>query len=134
MDDAVAAAVGRFDRPDGLLALRALLALPAGVRPDAVLCFSDLLAIGAQRALYEAGVDCPGEVAVAGIDGSQEALCSTPSLTTVIPDKAAIAALAVGCLPDRIGAAEPLPFEVRPAPYRLVARESTEGVRRPLPV
>lgn len=133
-DPRLAPAIRRFDRPDGLLAMRDLLRLPAGVRPDAVFCFSDLLAIGAQRALYEAGVDCPGEVAVAGIDGSQEALYSTPSLTTVIPDKAAIASLAVRCLADRIGSAGPLPFEVHLAPYRLVARESTEGVRRPLPV
>lgn len=93
----------------------------------------DMLAIGAQRALYEAGTTIPEQVAVASIDGSEEALYSTPSLTSVIPDKAAIASLAVKCLATRIRSEEPLPFEVHLAPHRLVVRESTEGVRRRLP-
>ncbi|MEV0618407.1 LacI family DNA-binding transcriptional regulator [Nonomuraea sp. NPDC050404] len=122
-----------FDRHNGLLAMRALMALPPDVRPDAVFCFSDLLAAGALRALYEAGLDIPGQVAVASIDGSEEALYSTPSLTSVVPDKAAIAAMAVRSLAARIRSEEPLPFEVHLAPHRLVVRESTDGVRRPLP-
>ncbi|MFE2943953.1 LacI family DNA-binding transcriptional regulator [Streptomyces sp. NPDC059255] len=133
-DPRLAPPVREFDRRSGLLAMRALLALPADARPDAVFCFSDLLAVGAVRALHEAGVGIPSQVAVASIDGSEEALYSTPSLTSVIPDKAAIAALAVKSLAARIGSAEPLPFEVHLAPHRLVVRESTDGVRRPLEV
>ncbi|MEV7866740.1 LacI family DNA-binding transcriptional regulator [Streptomyces sp. NPDC088124] len=133
-DPRLAPPVKEFDRRNGLLAMRALLALPADTRPDAVFCFSDLLAVGAVRALHEAGVGIPSEVAVASIDGSEEALYSTPSLTSVIPDKAAIAALAVKSLAARIGSAEPLPFEVHLAPHRLVVRESTDGVRRRLEV
>ncbi|MFC5834513.1 LacI family DNA-binding transcriptional regulator [Nonomuraea insulae] len=132
-DPRLAPSVKEFDRRNGLLAMRALASLPPGVRPDAVFCFSDLLAIGAQRALHEAGMTVPEQVAVASIDGSEEALYSTPSLTSVIPDKAAIASLAVKCLATRIRSEEPLPFEVHLAPYRLVVRESTEGVRRRLP-
>ncbi|PSK99966.1 LacI family transcriptional regulator [Murinocardiopsis flavida] len=119
--------VQEFARRDGLLAMRALTELPDGVRPDAVFCFSDLLAAGAQRALYEAGLSVPGDVAVASIDGSEEGLYGTPSLTSVVPDKGVIAALAVKCLAARIGAAAPLPFEVHIAPHRLAARESTDG-------
>ncbi|GAB2897228.1 LacI family DNA-binding transcriptional regulator [Streptomyces mayteni] len=116
-----------FSRRSGLLALRALAALPPDVRPDAVFCFTDMLALGARRALYDAGLRIPEDVAVVGVDGSEEALYSTPSLTSVIPDKAAIASLAVKCLANRIRSKEPLPFEVHLAPYRLAARESTVG-------
>ncbi|WP_405668413.1 LacI family DNA-binding transcriptional regulator [Streptomyces sp. NBC_01166] len=131
-DPRLAPPVREFDRRNGLLATRALAALPQAVRPDAVFCFSDPLAVGAQRALYEAGMSVPGDVAVASIDGSDEALYSTPSLTSVVPDKAAIAALAVKCLATRIRSEVPLPFEVHMAPHWLETRESTDGVRRQL--
>nr|WP_203645633.1 LacI family DNA-binding transcriptional regulator [Streptomyces sp. SID14478] len=129
-DPRLAPAIKEFDRRNGLLAMRTLVALPPDARPDAVFCFSDMLAVGAQQALYEAGLTIPGDVAVAGIDGSEEALYSTPPLTSVVPDKAAIASLAVKCLAARIAAEESLPFEVHVAPHWLQARESTDGVRR----
>ncbi|MFI6348220.1 LacI family DNA-binding transcriptional regulator [Streptomyces sp. NPDC050560] len=133
-DPRLAPRVREFSRVDGLLATRALAALPPGERPDAVFCFSDMLAVGAARALYEAGLSVPGDIALAGIDGSQEALYSTPSLTTVAPDKAALASLAVKCLAARIAAKEPLPFGVHIAPHWLRVRESSDGVRGRLPV
>ncbi|CAM5641652.1 LacI family transcriptional regulator OS=Streptomyces tendae OX=1932 GN=GUR47_06340 PE=4 SV=1 [Streptomyces tendae] len=131
-DPRLAPRIEEFDRRNGLLAMRRLVALPAGDRPDAVFCFSDLLAVGAQRALHEAGLAIPGDVAVVGIDGSEEALYCTPSLTTVVPDKAAIASLAVKCLAARIRSRSPLPFEVHVAPHWLAERESTSGGRRAL--
>nr|WP_237536790.1 LacI family DNA-binding transcriptional regulator [Streptomyces sp. SID5785] len=131
-DPRLAPTVKEFDRRNGLTAMRTLTALPPEARPDAVFCFSDLLAAGAQRALYEAGLSIPGDVAVAGIDGSEEALYSTPSLTSVVPDKATIASLAVKCLATRIRAEETLPYEVHTAPHWLDARESTDGERRRL--
>ncbi|KIF71680.1 LacI family transcriptional regulator [Streptomyces sp. AcH 505] len=131
-DPRLAPPVKEFGRRDGLLATRALLSLPAAQQPDAVFCFSDMLASGAQRALYEADMSIPEHVAVASIDGSEEALYSTPSLTSVVPDKAAVASLAVKCLATRIRAETPPPFEVHMAPHWLEVRESTDGVRRPL--
>ncbi|RFU82606.1 LacI family transcriptional regulator [Streptomyces triticagri] len=133
-DPRLAPTVQDFDRHNGLLAMRTLARLPAGVRPDAVFCFSDMLAVGALRALHEAGLSVPGDVAVAGIDGSDEALYSTPSLTSVVPDRAAIASLAVKCLATRIRSEEdPAPFEVHTAPHWLETRESTVGGRLALP-
>lgn len=123
-----------FDRRNGLLAARSLAALPADVRPDALFCFSDSLAVGALRALYEAGLGIPDDVAVAGIDGSEEGLYGTPSLTTSVPDKPALADLAVHCLAARIGAATPPAGQVFIAPHHLEARESTLGGRHPLAV
>ncbi|MET8556243.1 LacI family DNA-binding transcriptional regulator [Streptomyces sp. NPDC004959] len=131
-DPRLAPPVDEFDRRNGLEAMRALLALPPDRRPDAVSCFSDLLAFGARRALYEAGLRVPEDIALTGIDGTEEARYGTPSLTTVVPDKAAIAALAVKCLAARISVATPPPFEVHHAPHWLVERESTRGGRAPV--
>ena len=44
---------------------------------------SDALAIGAQKALAEAGIDVPGEVSLAGFDGVEIGKYVTPSLTTI---------------------------------------------------
>ncbi|WP_119287441.1 LacI family DNA-binding transcriptional regulator [Streptomyces sp. YIM 130001] len=132
-DPRLAPSVKEFDRRNGLLAMRSLTELPADVRPDAAFCFSDMLAVGALRALHEAGLTVPGDVSVAGIDGSQEALYSTPSLTSVVPDRSAIATLAVKCLASRIRSDDPVPFEVHTAPHWLEKRESTQGGRLALP-
>ena len=90
----------RWHRTDGYDAVRRLLA--QGPPPDALVCFNDLLAVGALRALREAGLDVPGDVAVVGIDDIEEAAFTSPALTTVAPDKAAIAHTSVDLLARRI--------------------------------
>jgi DNA-binding LacI/PurR family transcriptional regulator len=49
----------------------------------AVFCFNDISAIGAIRALKDAGLDVPGDVSVVGFDDIFSAAFATPSLTTV---------------------------------------------------
>lgn len=49
----------------------------------AVFCFNDIAAIGAIRALKDAGCSVPGDVSVVGFDDILSAAYSTPSLTTV---------------------------------------------------
>lgn len=49
----------------------------------AVFCFNDIAAIGASRALAEAGLKVPTDVSVVGFDDIQSAAFFTPSLTTV---------------------------------------------------
>jgi LacI family transcriptional regulator len=49
----------------------------------AIFCFNDIAAIGAIRALKDAGLSVPGDVSVVGFDDIQSAAYSTPSLTTV---------------------------------------------------
>ncbi|GAA0542735.1 LacI family DNA-binding transcriptional regulator [Paractinoplanes ferrugineus] len=98
-------------------------------RPDAVFCFTDSLALGAIRTCLERGLDVPGDIAVIGFDGIEEGAYSTPSLSTIAPDTARIAQLAVDLLAERLGggpsAAKP-PREICVG-HRLVARESTLG-------
>lgn len=96
----------------------------AGTRFDAVVCFTDMLALGAIRAFADLGVEVPAEVAIASIDDVQEAEFSVPSLTTIAPDKQAIAERAVDSLLAQL---DGRPHE---APgidigYRLVVRESS---------
>ena len=97
---ALEAPAARWHREDGYDAVRGLLA--QGPPPDALLCFNDLLAVGALRALREAGLDVPGDVAVVGIDDIEEGAFTCPALTTVAPDKSAIARTSVDLLAQRI--------------------------------
>jgi DNA-binding LacI/PurR family transcriptional regulator len=49
----------------------------------AIFCFNDIAAIGAVRALADAGLSCPGDISVVGFDDIASAMYQTPSLTTV---------------------------------------------------
>jgi DNA-binding LacI/PurR family transcriptional regulator len=57
-----------------------------GVEYDAIVAASDLIAIGALRALQEAGVDVPRQVSVVGFDDIPAASVTNPPLTTVMQD------------------------------------------------
>jgi DNA-binding LacI/PurR family transcriptional regulator len=122
VDERLIVPTPRFHRRLGLEAMERLLALPDP--PDAVFCYNDLLALGAMRALNRAGRRIPDDVAVVGIDDIEEGEYSTPSLTTVAPDKAEIARLAVGVLIESINGSAPTPSEIV-VPHRLIVREST---------
>ncbi|MBN2086517.1 MAG: GGDEF domain-containing protein [Anaerolineales bacterium] len=55
----------------------------SGVKFSAVMCSNDLSALGAMRALREAGIRIPWDVAVAGFDDILESLAQVPPLTSV---------------------------------------------------
>jgi DNA-binding LacI/PurR family transcriptional regulator len=96
----------------------------AGVEFDAVLGFNDSLAIGAQWALIESGLSVPTDVAVVGIDDTEEARYATPSLTSISPGRAQIARRAVELLVDRIASPERA-FVSVVADYELIVRRSS---------
>ncbi|MFD0313165.1 LacI family DNA-binding transcriptional regulator [Streptomyces flavalbus] len=127
VDDGLVVPTPRFHRHLGAQAMRQLLALPEP--PDAVFCYNDLLAIGAMHALTKAGLRVPEDVAVIGVDGIQEGEYSSPTLTTIAPDKTAIARTAVSTLVALIEGTAPPPTDTR-APYRLLCRDSTAGSTR----
>ncbi|WP_263731168.1 LacI family DNA-binding transcriptional regulator [Cellulomonas sp. SG140] len=114
--------VSGFRRPEGAAAMRRLLDGPD--RPDAVFCFSDPLALGALRTLYEAHVSVPDDVAVVGWDDIEDGRFATPSLTTVSPDKKWLARTALDRIVRRLSGEE-LPGEVLVGPHRLIVRESS---------
>lgn len=111
-----------FHRADGAAAMARLLALPEP--PDAVFCYNDLLAFGAMRAVLGRGLRVPGDVAVVGFDNTEEGRYTTPTLTTIAPDKERIATLAVETLLARLDGDVDPPRKLTPS-FRLEVRESS---------
>jgi LacI family transcriptional regulator len=70
---------GDFTEAGGYFAMQRLL--PA--KPDAVFAASDIMAIGAMRAIREARLRIPDDIAVVGFDDIPLAALSDPQLTTV---------------------------------------------------
>ncbi len=116
--------VAEYQRSDGKVAMEELLALDQP--PDAVFCFNDLMAVGALRACFEAGVRVPEDVAVAGFDDIAEGQFSIPTLTTVAADLDVLAREAIRLLIHRIQKIPESP-ERPTVPWRLQLRESTMG-------
>src|SRR5699024_8875370 len=92
--------VERYDLRDGYEAMANLV--DSAQRPDAVICFADMLAIGALHHLHELGLSVPNDVALVGFDDITEASYSYPPLSTISADHAEIATTAVNALVDRI--------------------------------
>ena len=82
------------------------------------------LAAGVLRELYEQGLSVPSDVSVAGFDDVAEARFATPSLTSIRPDKAKIATVALDMLLQRMQGSEAKPRDVR-IEYELIVRESS---------
>ncbi|MFV0251760.1 MAG: LacI family DNA-binding transcriptional regulator [Beutenbergiaceae bacterium] len=77
-------------------------ALSGGLQTDAILCREDRCAIGALRALTEAGLSVPADVALISWDDTHLAQWSTPQLSSIRPDKAEMARTALRMVHDRI--------------------------------
>ena len=88
-------------------------------RPTAIFVSSDMQAIGVLRALHEARLSVPEDIAVVSFDGSSESEFSTPGLTTVKQPVQEMAAAAVKALLDKDGKREHQQF-----PTELVIRRS----------
>jgi DNA-binding LacI/PurR family transcriptional regulator len=114
----------RYHHSDGAQAMARLLELPAP--PDAVFCFNDMLAHGAVRAAAERGYSVPQDIAIVGFDNTEHSAYSLPSLTTIAPDKAALAHAAVDLVHRRATGDNGTPQDIQ-IPFTLKIRESTTG-------
>jgi LacI family transcriptional regulator len=70
---------GDFGEESGFIAMQRLLPH----KPDAVFAASDAMAVGAMRAIREAGLSVPEDIAVIGFDDLPLAARTAPALTTV---------------------------------------------------
>ena len=95
--------------------------LNRGVPFDAAVCSSDLIAIGAIRALRQHGVSVPGDVAIVGYDDIELARFIDPPLTTIRQDLALAGRLMVMKLLD---AEAPEDVRGERLPTALIQRES----------
>lgn len=122
IDEQLIMPTAHFKREDGAAAMSHLI--ESGAKPDAVFCFNDLLALGAMRAIHQHGLRVPQDIAVVGFDNIEEGQYSTPSLTTIAPDRHVIAELAVERLLARIdGETVDQPPRLV-VPHQLLVRES----------
>jgi LacI family transcriptional regulator len=113
---------GDFLLNSGLQGVQSLLS--KGIHFDALFAASDLMAIGAMKALGKAGLQISGDVAVVGFDDVDAAICTTPSLTTVHQPFYEMGKTAVSLLLDHLNGST-LPDSPVTLPTSLVVREST---------
>ena len=108
----------------GLAAMRLLLALP--VRPSAVFCANDLIALGAHKACAMAGVSLPGAMSILGCDEIDIGTLVTPELSTISTPKRELGARAVRLLLRQLdGDARATPT-VQTLPVKLLLRGTTD--------
>jgi DNA-binding LacI/PurR family transcriptional regulator len=89
-----------------------------------VICASDVLALGAIRAVRRAGLSVPGDVSVVGYDDSAFMNCTDPPLTTVRQPIESMGKAAVALLVNQIENTDVYPEELLFEP-ELVVRGST---------
>jgi len=117
-----------FMEADGYAAMKQLLAQMPPI--DAVFAANDPAAIGAMKALWEAGRRVPDDVAVIGAgDVAHGDLLRVP-LSTISWSKEKLGRRAAELLLDQFGPQPPGPFRRVVIPPHLVVRESCGGDRR----
>jgi LacI family transcriptional regulator len=100
-------------------------------KPDAVVCYNDMVAIGFMGAARALGVSIPGDLSVVGIDNIPFGRFTSPALTTVDTQSELLGEEGMRLLLRRIGGDDSATGHVLVEP-RLVLRESTR-VREPAP-
>jgi DNA-binding LacI/PurR family transcriptional regulator len=90
----------------------------------AIFAFNDPSAIGAMRAIHEAGLRVPEDVSVVGFDDIDSAAFHNPGLTTIRQPLRAMGALAARALLAHLQGGEPVGAQISVDP-ELVVRQST---------
>ena len=101
--------------------------LSAGKRFTAVVCFNDMSAIGAIRALQDFGLRVPLDVSVIGFDDIKTAAFHNPRLTTIRQPLANMGRIAAQCILNRLHGTERFREQIIVEP-ELMVRESTHAV------
>jgi LacI family transcriptional regulator len=114
-------AEGDLTGQSGAAAMRRLLALPQ--RPTAVFAAADAMAAGALRAIREAGLGVPADIALVGFDDAPVALLTDPPLTTVRQPISELGAAAARLLIAQLRDEAVAPVQQR-LPVELVVRQS----------
>jgi DNA-binding LacI/PurR family transcriptional regulator len=118
---------GDYSPASGYDRMRSLLASKAEF--NALMCGNDQMAIGAIRALLDAGRRIPEEVAVMGFDNNFPGTLITPSLSTVAVPKQSMGREAVELLLWRIQSGFDAPAKIVSLDTSLVIRASTDAGR-----
>ena len=109
--------------PGGYEAAKKLLA--ASPRPDGIFCFNDPIALGAMRAILDAGLRIPEDIAVVGCGNVSYSDFLRVPLTSIDQDSAAIGRLAAELALSLVGAKGPVRPRTKLVIPTLVVRAST---------
>jgi LacI family transcriptional regulator len=112
---------GDFYAETGEAGMHTLLGLDP--RPTAVFVASDMMAVGALKAIRDAGVRCPEDVAIVGFDDIALAPLLSPAMTTVRQEAPEMGVAAGRSLIEMIEDPQVV-APVRVLPVELVVRES----------
>lgn len=110
-----------FTIGDGYSSMKKLLERMPHI--TAVFAMSDVMALGAVRAIKDAGLNVPRDISVVGFDGIELSEYLYPSLTTIKQDKETIARRSVEILLANIGKKQPAVHEI--VPFAVIVGEST---------
>jgi LacI family transcriptional regulator len=116
---------GDFTEEGGYIAMQQLLP----IEPDAVFVASDAMAIGALRALREAGKRVPEDIAIAAFDDIPVAARTDPPLTTIRQPIQRMGAVAAETLIDLISHPDTHPRRII-LPTEMVIRRSCGSALR----
>jgi DNA-binding LacI/PurR family transcriptional regulator len=117
---------GEWTSAEGAKAVREMYA--QGIRPNGIFALNDLLAMGVISQLREMRVRVPETVRVVGFDDIDEAKYTIPSMTTVNPDRAQVAKLAVESILEQVQAKARAPRCRIDVGFRLRYRASSPQV------
>jgi DNA-binding LacI/PurR family transcriptional regulator len=116
---------GNWTTPGGYQATRRLLQQEHSF--TAILAGNDSMALGAYRALHQAGLSVPDDVAIVGFDDIPEAAYFSPPLTTVHQNYIELGNLGLNYLIEIMDSPE-MPAEQKLIRPKLILRDSTKAI------
>jgi LacI family transcriptional regulator len=129
--DAIEVVTGDYGEQSGYQAAMQLLARRRELRPTAILCANDLMAIGVIRYCREISLRIPEDISVTGFDDIPGAEFLDPPLTTVAQPGREMGAAAAGLLLHGIGAVPEPPRQTEfPTEVRLRSSVGRPPARR----
>ncbi|HTC95234.1 MAG TPA: LacI family DNA-binding transcriptional regulator [Terriglobales bacterium] len=105
--------------------------LSQGRKFTALFAYNDISAIGAIRAIREAGLRVPEDISVVGFDDIRDAAYHLPSITTVRQPLRKMGEIAAQTLVERVEGRKEYPDQIATEPS-LIVRESTAKARPPV--
>jgi LacI family transcriptional regulator len=110
----------------GYQAMKQLLSV--NPRLDGVVCFNDAVAVGAIKAIFEAGLEVPYDIEVVGAGNVHYSDILRVPLSTIDLSSALMGERAAGLMLGMLQSGEPRPVERVIVPFELIARESSKAI------
>jgi DNA-binding LacI/PurR family transcriptional regulator len=114
--------IGHWECQTGYDVMRGIL--DRGKWPTGIFCANDRMAMGAMRAISEAGLRVPDDISVIGLDDIETAAFCNPPLTTVRHSFARLATIGMQLLIEILAGKEPEQQQILIEP-KLMVRQST---------